>query len=69
MEIAGIVLGMDVGPGDWVRPGDQIGLLESMKMEIPIITELQGQVETLLATTGEFIQVGRPVALLCHGAA
>ena len=41
-EMVANVLSVDVVPGDVVAAGDTVVLLESMKMEIPVIAEHGG---------------------------
>ena len=43
-EMVANVLQVYVGPGDAVAPGDTVVLLESMKMEIPVLSEHGGTV-------------------------
>jgi len=50
-ETAAKVLSVVVAPGDTVAFGDTVVLLESMKMEIPVIAEVPG--------TGWAVKVGR----------
>ena len=45
-----------VSEGDRVAVGDTLVLLESMKMEIPILAESDGTVEEVRKREGEFVQ-------------
>jgi acetyl-CoA carboxylase biotin carboxyl carrier protein len=47
-----------VEPGSTVRPGDTIALLESMKMEIPVLTESAGVVSEVRVGPGDVVQEG-----------
>jgi acetyl-CoA carboxylase biotin carboxyl carrier protein len=52
------VLCVDVATGDAVAVGDTVVLLESMKMEIPVISEYTGVVAGVWVTPGDVIQEG-----------
>jgi biotin carboxyl carrier protein len=52
------VLKVYVGPGDSVDAGDTIVLLESMKMEIPVLSEHAGTVSSVNVTAGDVVQEG-----------
>ena len=53
-----------VTPGDQVAEGDTICILESMKMEIPVLTETSGQVAELRVSEGDVVQEGDILAVL-----
>jgi len=61
-EIAGTVWEIRVGPGDKVEAGDEILVLESMKMEIPVLAETSGTVQALLVEQGASVSEGQAVA-------
>ena len=44
--------------GDTVNPGDTVVLLESMKMEIPVIADQGGKVVRLGVSVGDVVQEG-----------
>ncbi len=46
-EIAATVWRIDVGPGDRVDEGDELIILESMKMEIPVVATASGTVRAV----------------------
>lgn len=52
------VLTITVKVGDVVEAGDQLLLLESMKMEIPVLSEVSGKVIEVAVVDGEVIQGG-----------
>ena len=56
-----------VEPGSPVAPGDALVILESMKMEIPVLTELAGTVQELHVTEGEVLQEGDLIATVTDG--
>ncbi len=51
-----------VSAGAQVAAGDTLVILESMKMEIPVLTELSGVVEALHVVEGEVLQEGDLIA-------
>ena len=51
-----------VGPGTPVQAGDTLVILESMKMEIPVLTEHAGTVRELHVVEGEVLQEGDLIA-------
>jgi acetyl-CoA carboxylase biotin carboxyl carrier protein len=58
------VLTVSVGPGDRVAVGDTVCLLESMKMEIPVIAEAPGEVTEVKVATGDVVQEGDVLLVL-----
>ena len=51
-----------VAPGAAVSSGDTLVILESMKMEIPVLTERSGTVQELHVVEGEVLQEGDLIA-------
>ena len=51
-------------PGDALAAGDTIVILESMKMEIPVVAEHAGTLADLRVTEGEVVQEGDVIAVL-----
>ncbi len=51
-----------VAEGDTVADGDTLVILESMKMEIPVLTERAGTVRELHVVEGEVLQEGDLIA-------
>jgi biotin carboxyl carrier protein len=51
-----------VQPGAEVAAGDTLVILESMKMEIPVLTERAGTVRELHVVEGEVLQEGDLIA-------
>jgi biotin carboxyl carrier protein len=52
------VLSVEVAVGDTVAAGDSVLLLESMKMEIPVIAETGGVVREVKVSAGDVVQEG-----------
>jgi biotin carboxyl carrier protein len=57
-EMVANVIVVEVEVGDLVTPGDSVCLLESMKMEIPVLTEHPGTVSAIKVTPGDVVQEG-----------
>ncbi len=51
-----------VAEGDTVVDGDTLVILESMKMEIPVIVEVDGKVAVLAVSEGQVVQEGDLIA-------
>jgi acetyl-CoA carboxylase biotin carboxyl carrier protein len=51
-----------VKPGDDVADGDTLVILESMKMEIPVIAEVDGTVSKVSVEEGQVVQEGDLIA-------
>jgi acetyl-CoA carboxylase biotin carboxyl carrier protein len=56
-----------VTPGTEVAAGDTLVILESMKMEIPVLTEHAGTVGELHVVEGEVLQEGDLIATVVGG--
>lgn len=52
------VMSVSVVPGQVVAPGDTVVLLESMKMEIPVLAEAPGTVRAVKVGPGDVVQEG-----------
>lgn len=63
-EITGTVWQVKSRPGDKVDPGDTLLIIESMKMEIPVITEDAGTVVEILVQKKDPVAEGQVVAIL-----
>ncbi|GGO85656.1 biotin/lipoyl-binding carrier protein [Wenjunlia tyrosinilytica] len=50
--------------GDPVQVGDTVVILESMKMEIPVLSEVPGTVTELKVSEGDVVQEGDVLAVI-----
>ncbi len=50
--------------GDSVDDGDTLVILESMKMEIPVLAETAGTLTTLAVNEGDVVQEGDLIAVI-----
>jgi len=63
-EIAGSVWKIEVTVGDDVTEDDPLIILESMKMEIPLLAPRAGTVKEILVAEGEAIAEGDVAVIL-----
>ncbi|MDU6926538.1 urea carboxylase [Franconibacter helveticus] len=63
-QVAGSVWQWLVQPGEQVREGQIIGILESMKMEIPVTAPVDGTVHALQRQQGHQVQAGQLLMLI-----
>ena len=50
--------------GDTVKIDDEIVILESMKMEIPISSEFNGKIKSIEGSEGDEVDEGQVVAII-----
>ena len=63
-EMVANVLEVVAAAGTAVTGGDTIVLLESMKMEIPVLTEVAGTVVSVAVKEGDVVQGGDLIAVI-----
>ncbi len=59
--LPGRIIDVKVSPGQQVKPGDPLVVMESMKMETTIRADRDAIISSLHATKGEFIKKGQPL--------
>jgi acetyl-CoA carboxylase biotin carboxyl carrier protein len=52
------VFTIEVQVGDTVEPGGTLVVLESMKMEIPVLAEIGGRVASISVSVGDVVNEG-----------
>jgi acetyl-CoA carboxylase biotin carboxyl carrier protein len=57
-SMAGTVLSVLVSEGDQVEAGQDVIILESMKMEVPVQAEQPGKVKEIKVEAGAFVNDG-----------
>ena len=57
-ELVANVLSVLVSAGDVVNAGQPVVIMESMKMEIPVLAEHGGTVTTVFVAAGDVVQEG-----------
>jgi acetyl-CoA carboxylase biotin carboxyl carrier protein len=63
-HITGTVWKLEVAVGDAVEEGDEVAILESMKMEMPVEAEAAGTVQELLVAEGDAVVEGQALVRL-----
>ncbi|MTB88119.1 biotin/lipoyl-binding carrier protein [Aeromicrobium senzhongii] len=63
-ELSASVFKLEVAVGDRVEQDQPLLVLESMKMEIPVVAPRAGEVQELLVSEGEMVAEGAVVARL-----
>lgn len=53
-----------VAVGDAVRVGQQLAIVEAMKLMIPVESDVAGRVREVLATDGQPVEFGQPLVLI-----
>ncbi|HEY9714424.1 MAG TPA: biotin/lipoyl-containing protein [Chroococcales cyanobacterium] len=62
--MAGVVIEILVKQGDQVTDGMDIAILESMKMQLPVQSTVDGKVTEIKANNGDFVNEGDPLLVL-----
>jgi len=62
--VAGRIVSIDVRPGDAVRVGGQLAILDAMKMEHVVSAEVAGIVRSVDAAAGDIVFAGRALVTL-----
>lgn len=63
-ELVANVIAVHVVPDQDVAQGDELVLLESMKMEIPVLAEHAGRVRSVKVDVGDVVQEGETLVVL-----
>ena len=63
-HITGIIFRIEKQVGDAVTAGDEVIILESMKMEIPLESPVAGVVKAILVQEGQPVEEGAVVAVV-----
>jgi len=64
VPLTGKIISVNVKPGDEVKEGDTLCLLESMKMENPILTPVDGTIIQIGVTVGQVVKTGEVIAII-----
>ena len=63
-DIAGIVAEICLNKSDFVKKGENLIFIESMKMEIPVIAPFDGEIEEIFVKKDEVISQNQPLLTL-----
>jgi acetyl-CoA carboxylase biotin carboxyl carrier protein len=66
-HITGTVWTVDVAVGDRVEVGQEVVVLESMKMEMPVESEVAGTVVEVLCESGQSVEEGALLVVVDEG--
>jgi len=64
VPLTGRIISVNVKPGDEVKEGDTLCLLESMKMENPILAPVDGTVTEIKVTVEQVVKPGEIIAII-----
>jgi acetyl-CoA carboxylase biotin carboxyl carrier protein len=63
-ELVAAVMKVEVEVGSWVAADDAVVILESMKMEIPVLAEVAGTVTEVVVAQGDVVTDGDPLVVI-----
>jgi len=64
VPITGKIISVNVEIGDEVKEGDTICLLESMKMENPILSPIEGKISQIGVSAEQEVKPGETIAIM-----
>ncbi len=64
VPLTGKIISVKVKPGDVVKEGDTLCLLESMKMENPILAPVDGTVAEIKVVIEQVVKPGEIIAII-----
>ena len=64
VPLTGKIIKVEVKPGDAIKEGDTIVVLESMKMENPIVAPVDGTITKINVTVGQVVKTGETIAII-----
>ena len=64
VPITGKIIEVNVKSGDEVKEGDILCLLESMKMENPILAPVDGTINEIKVTVNQVVSPGEVIAVI-----
>lgn len=62
--MGGNVYEVKVSPGDVVNEGDEVVVIEAMKMELPVVAEASGTVKEVKCKKGDAVEAGAVLVVL-----
>ncbi|HEY0238022.1 MAG TPA: biotin/lipoyl-binding carrier protein [Friedmanniella sp.] len=63
-ELVAAVMKVEVTVGQRVAADDEVVILESMKMEIPVLAEVAGTVVEVVVENGDVVNDGDPLVVI-----
>ena len=65
-ELVANVLSVAVVAGQHVEATDEVCLLDSMKMEIPVLADVAGTVREIVVKAGDVVRDGDPLVIIAR---
>jgi len=65
-DINGSVWKITVKEGESVSEDDTVAVVESMKMEIPVLAPVSGTIGAILVAEGQMVSEGAPLMSISH---
>ena len=62
--VSGVVLQILVAPGDEITVDQEVAIIESMKMELPVLAETAGIVDSILVAEADVVEEGEVLIAL-----
>ena len=62
--MGGKVIDVKVNPGDTVNEGDEVVIIEAMKMELPIVANASGTVKEVKCKKGDTVEADAVIVVL-----
>jgi biotin carboxyl carrier protein len=62
--MGGKVIDVKVNPGDTVNEGDEVVIIEAMKMELPIVANVSGTVKEVKCKKGDTVEAEAVIVVL-----
>jgi acetyl-CoA carboxylase biotin carboxyl carrier protein len=62
--MGGKVLDVKVKSGDAINEGDEVVILEAMKMELPVVSEVSGKVKEVKCSKGDTVEAESVLVIL-----
>jgi len=64
VPLTGKIIKVEVKPGDKINEGDTLVILESMKMENPIVAPVSGTVSDVKVKVDQVVKTGEVIAVI-----
>lgn len=62
--MGGKVIDVKVKVGDQVNEGDEVVIIEAMKMELPVVSEVTGKVKEIKCSKGDAVEADAALVVL-----
>ena len=63
-EVAGRICALSVEVGATIADGDDVALVEAMKMEIPVASPASGKLKSILVKVDDVVAEGQAIAIV-----